>query len=48
VADSYFVLGWSLAVNGHRDEAAAAVEKAVQMDPQNPTYQQLHEMVQRK
>jgi tetratricopeptide (TPR) repeat protein len=45
VADSYFVLGWSLAVNGHRDEAAAAAQKAIQMEPNNPTYRQLHEMV---
>ena len=29
VADSYFVLGWSQAVNGRRDEAAAALQKAV-------------------
>jgi tetratricopeptide (TPR) repeat protein len=48
VADSYFVLGWAQAVNGHRDEAADALQKAVQMDPNNPTYRQLHEMVRRK
>jgi tetratricopeptide (TPR) repeat protein len=48
VADSYFVLGWSLAVNGRRDEAAAALQKAAQMEPSNPTYRQLHEMVQQK
>jgi superkiller protein 3 len=48
IADSYFVLGWAQAVNGRRDEAAAALQKAVQMDPKNPTYQQLHEMVRRK
>jgi tetratricopeptide (TPR) repeat protein len=48
VADSYFVLGWSLAVNGNRDEAAAALEKALQMEPKNPTYRQLHEMVRKK
>jgi tetratricopeptide (TPR) repeat protein len=45
VADSYFVLGWSLAVNGRREEAAAAAQKAIQLDPNNPTYRQLHEMV---
>jgi tetratricopeptide (TPR) repeat protein len=48
VADSYFVLGWAQAVNGHRDEAAAALQKAVEMEPKNPTYRQLHEMVQRR
>jgi protein O-GlcNAc transferase len=48
VADSYFVLGWAQAVNGRRDEAADALQKAVQMDPKNPTYRQLHEMVRSK
>jgi tetratricopeptide (TPR) repeat protein len=48
VADSYFVLGWAHAVNGHRDDAAAALQKAVQMDPNNPTYRQLHDMVRSK
>jgi tetratricopeptide (TPR) repeat protein len=48
VADSYFVLGWAQAVNGRRDEAAVALQKAVQMDPKNPTYRQLHEMVRSK
>jgi tetratricopeptide (TPR) repeat protein len=48
VADSYFVLGWAQAVNGRRDEAADALQKAVQMDPKNPAYRQLHEMVRRK
>jgi tetratricopeptide (TPR) repeat protein len=45
VADSYFVLGWSHAVNGERDAAADALEKAVQLDPKNATYRQLYEMV---
>lgn len=48
VADSYFVLGWAQAVNGRRDEAADALQKAVEMDPKNPTYRQLHEMVRSK
>jgi tetratricopeptide (TPR) repeat protein len=48
IADSYFVLGWAQAVNGHRDDAAAALQKAVEMDPANPTYRQLHEMVRKK
>jgi len=48
VADSYFVLGWAQAVNGRRGEAADALQKAVQMDPKNPTYRQLHEMVRSK
>jgi tetratricopeptide (TPR) repeat protein len=48
VADSYFVLGWAQAVNGHRNEAVAALQKAVEMEPKNPTYRQLHEMVQRR
>jgi tetratricopeptide (TPR) repeat protein len=48
VADSYFVLGWAQAVNGRRDEAADALQKAVQMDPKNPAYRQLHEMVRGK
>jgi tetratricopeptide (TPR) repeat protein len=45
VADSYFVLGWAQAVNGRRDEADVALKKAVELDPKNPTYRQLHEMV---
>jgi Flp pilus assembly protein TadD len=48
VADSYFVLGWSLAVNGRRDEAATALQKARQLDPKNSTYRQLHDMVRTK
>jgi tetratricopeptide (TPR) repeat protein len=48
VADSYFVLGWAHAVNGRRDEAAAALQKSVDLEPKNPTYRQLHEMVRRK
>jgi tetratricopeptide (TPR) repeat protein len=47
VADSYFVLGWSLAVNGRREEAAAAAQKAIQLEPNNPTYRQLYEMVRK-
>jgi superkiller protein 3 len=48
VADSYFVFGWSHAVNGRRDEAAAALQKATQLEPKNPTYQKLYEMVRKK
>jgi protein O-GlcNAc transferase len=45
VADSYFVLGWALAVNGHRDEAAAALQRAIEMEPSNSTYRQLYDKV---
>jgi protein O-GlcNAc transferase len=48
IADSYFVLGWSHAVNGRRDEAAAALQKAREMDPKNATYRQLHEKMHGK
>jgi tetratricopeptide (TPR) repeat protein len=48
VADSYFVLGWSQAVNGRRDEAAVALQKAIDLEPNNPTYRKLHQMVRGK
>ncbi|MEM9658856.1 MAG: tetratricopeptide repeat protein [Planctomycetota bacterium] len=48
VADSYFVLGWSLAVNGNREQAAAPLEKATELDPENATYRKLLEMVRPK
>jgi tetratricopeptide (TPR) repeat protein len=45
VADSYFVLGWASAKNGKRQQALAALQKAIQLNPGNATYQQLYRTV---
>ena len=48
VADSYFVLGWASAKNGKPQQAVAALQKAIRLNPDNPTYQQLYEAVRGK
>jgi hypothetical protein len=48
VADSYFVLAWANAKLGKPDQAIAAVKEAQRMDPNNATYRQLHEAIQRQ
>jgi tetratricopeptide (TPR) repeat protein len=48
VADSYFVLGWASAKNGKRQQAVAALQKAIRLNPDNATYRELYEAVRRK
>ncbi|MEZ6119981.1 MAG: tetratricopeptide repeat protein [Pirellulaceae bacterium] len=40
-AESLFVWGWALAKNGQLLDALAALEKAVQMEPENKVYREL-------
>jgi tetratricopeptide (TPR) repeat protein len=47
VADGYFVLGWANAQNGKKHEAVAALEEAIRLAPNNPTYRKLYELVQK-
>jgi tetratricopeptide (TPR) repeat protein len=48
VADSYFVLGWASASNNKLSEARAALSRAIKLDPDNKTYRQLYELVQKR
>lgn len=48
VADSYFVLGWASAQLGKQPEALAALQQAVRLDPNNPTYRKLYDAIQEK
>jgi tetratricopeptide (TPR) repeat protein len=47
-AENYFVLGWACDVNGDVVSALAAMEQAVKLDPDNPKYKQIYEIVKKK
>ncbi|MCA9211911.1 MAG: tetratricopeptide repeat protein [Planctomycetales bacterium] len=45
VADSYFVLGWAFAQNNQMEPAEKALRRAIELAPNNKTYQQLFESI---
>jgi tetratricopeptide (TPR) repeat protein len=47
-ADSYFVLGWACDVNGDPAGAMSAIQKAIQLDPNNRQYAQLYERIKQR
>jgi len=47
-AENYFVLGWACDMNGDTASALAAIEQAVQLEPDNPKYKQIHEIIKKK
>ena len=47
-ADNYFVLSWACDVNGDTASALAAIEQAIQLEPGNPKYKQIYEIIKKK
>jgi tetratricopeptide (TPR) repeat protein len=47
-ADSWFVLGWTCDVNGDPAGALSAMQKAVELDPNNPQYVQVYERIKKR
>ncbi len=48
VAESYFVLSWACAKSGQRGDALSAIQQAIRLDPENATYRQLLEAIQKQ
>jgi protein O-GlcNAc transferase len=44
-AESFFVLGWALYVNGDRGGASKAIQEAITLEPNNPKYRQIYERI---
>jgi tetratricopeptide (TPR) repeat protein len=44
-AESFFVLGWALDVNGDRSGASKAIQEAIKLEPNNPKYRQIYERI---
>lgn len=44
-AESFFVLGWALYLNGDRIQAAKAIQEAITLEPNNPKYRQIYERI---
>ncbi len=44
-AESFFVLGWALYLNGDRIQASKAVQEAIKIEPNNPKYRQIYERI---
>ena len=47
-AESYFVLSWACAKSGQRNDALSAIQQALRLDPENATYRQLQEAIQKQ
>jgi len=47
-AENYFVLGWACDVNGDPAGALAALQRALQLDPENPKYGQAYRALQER
>jgi len=47
-ADNYFVLGWAYDMNGDTASALAAIDQAIQLEPDNPKYKQIYEIIKKK
>ena len=48
LADHYFLMGWACDVTGDRTRALEALQRAVALDPQNQTYQQVLQRITAK
>jgi tetratricopeptide (TPR) repeat protein len=44
-AESFFVLGWALHINGDRSGASKAIQKAIALEPNNPKYRKIYERI---
>jgi tetratricopeptide (TPR) repeat protein len=44
-AESFFVLGWALYLNGDRSQASKAIQEAIRLEPNNPKYRQIYERI---
>jgi tetratricopeptide (TPR) repeat protein len=44
-AESFFVLGWALYLNGDRGGASKAIQEAITLEPSNPKYRQIYERI---
>ena len=44
-AESFFVLGWALYLNGNRSQASKAIQEAITLEPNNPKYRQIYERI---
>jgi cytochrome c-type biogenesis protein CcmH/NrfG len=47
-AENYFVLGWACDLNGEAVYSLAAMEKAIQLAPNNVRYKQAYEQAKKK
>ena len=47
-ADNHFMLGWACDVNGDSEGALAALQRAIQLDPDNPKYKQAYQTIEER
>jgi len=47
-AENYFVLAWACDLNGDKSGALASIKKAVQLEPDNVRYKQVHEQFKKR
>ncbi|MHC4535912.1 MAG: tetratricopeptide repeat protein [Planctomycetota bacterium] len=47
-ADNYFILSWACDVHGDTASALAAIEQAMKLEPENPKYKQVYELIKKK
>jgi len=48
IAANYFVLSWACDTNSDIDSALSAIKKALELDPVNPRYRQMYELIQKR
>jgi tetratricopeptide (TPR) repeat protein len=48
IAANYFVLSWACDRNADTDSALSAIKKALELDPDNPRYQQMYELIRKR
>ena len=47
-ASNYFVLAWARDKNGDKSGALSAIKRAVELDPNNPRYRRVYELLQKR
>jgi Flp pilus assembly protein TadD len=48
IATNYFVLSWACDRNADTDSALSAIKKALELEPDNPRYQQMYELIRKR
>lgn len=48
IAANYFVLSWACDRNADTDSALSAIKKALELEPDNPRYQQMYELIRKR